>query len=151
MEPSPHSTGPAGGGPGGRSPGPAEARSLWADGLVLFAAIMLVIGGIMDILRGSMALAKDQIFITTPDYALQLSLTRWGWIHLVLGILAVLVGLGLFRAALWARVAGVVIAGLLMLAAFLTIPYYPLWSVVLIALYAFVIWALCAVRPPRPE
>ncbi|MFD7508308.1 hypothetical protein ACFV5N_02995 [Streptomyces sp. NPDC059853] len=140
------------------SPSPAPDRAsrtgtdqALATGVVVFAAVMLIIGGVMDILRGSMALAKDDIFVTTPQYAFRFDLTQWGWILLVLGILAVLVGLGLFRAALWARVAGVVIAGLLMLASFLSVPYYPLWSVVLIALYAFVIWGLCTVRPPRPH
>lgn len=122
-------------------------RDVLATGLVAFAAVILIVSGIMDVLRGIMAIAKDNVYVSTPDYVFQFNLSSWGWIHLVLGALAVLVGLGLFRAALWARVAGVVLAGLLMVASFLSLPYYPVWSVVLIALYAFIIWALCVVRP----
>ncbi|MBC7271281.1 MAG: hypothetical protein H5T76_21640 [Streptomyces sp.] len=44
------------------------------------------------------------------------------------------------------RVVGVGIAALLIIANFLSIPYYPVWSLTLIALYGFVIWALCVVR-----
>lgn len=118
-----------------------------ATGLVLFAAVMLMIGGIMDMLRGIMAIANDDVFVTTPDYTFEFDLTGWGWALLVLGALAFLTGLSLFRAATWARVVAILLGGLLMLSAFLTIPYHPVWSIVLIALYAFVIWALCVVEP----
>ncbi|GAA3049446.1 hypothetical protein GCM10020000_32500 [Streptomyces olivoverticillatus] len=70
----------------------------------------------------------------------------WGWVHLILGLLAVVVGLGLFTAATWARVSGMVLAGLLIIASFLSLPYYPFWSIILIALYTFIIWGLCHVR-----
>lgn len=119
---------------------------LLATGLVSFAAVMLVIGGLLELFRGIMGIAEDEVFVSTPNYIFEFDLTSWGWIHLVLGVLALIVGAGLFKPTLWARILGVVIAGLLLIANFLSIPYYPLWSVVAIALYGFVIWALCAVR-----
>ncbi|HEX5567939.1 MAG TPA: hypothetical protein VFY14_13605 [Streptomyces sp.] len=117
------------------------------SGLVIFAAVMLLVSGILEILRGIMALAHDDVFVSTSDYTFQFSLTSWGWIHLILGILAVVVGIGLFRVSTWARVLGVLMASLLIIANFLWLPYYPLWSVIAIAFYGFVIWALCVVRP----
>ncbi|MDT3395209.1 hypothetical protein RKE29_00830 [Streptomyces sp. B1866] len=122
-----------------------------AFGLATFAAVMLIVAGALDILRGVMAVLKDDIYVTTPHYAVEFDLAGWGWVHVALGILAVLVGLGLFRLSLWARVAGVAAAALLMVANFLSLPYYPVWSIVLIALYAFVIWALCVVRPEEAD
>ncbi|CAM5284827.1 Integral membrane protein OS=Streptomyces chartreusis OX=1969 GN=CP983_19675 PE=4 SV=1 [Streptomyces chartreusis] len=65
---------------------------------------------------------------------------------MLLGLIAMGVSAGLFSRATWARVAGVGIAGLLVVASFLSLPYYPVWSITLIAMYAFVIWALCVVR-----
>ncbi|WP_267243404.1 hypothetical protein [Streptomyces sp. PR69] len=118
-----------------------------ARGLVAFAAVMLFIAGLLDLFRGIMAIAEDEVFITTPDYVFEFDLTGWGWIHLILGALAILVSLGLFTGSVAARAAGVGLAGLLIIANFLTIPYYPLWSIVVIALYAFIIWALCTVKP----
>ncbi|MGW5123202.1 DUF7144 family membrane protein [Streptomyces sp. NPDC004069] len=126
---------------------PHSARQAWATGLTVFAAVMLMIAGVLDILRGIMGIAHDDVFVTTRNYVFQYDLTGWGWIHLVLGVLAVIISIGLFQTALWARVAGVAIAGLIILANFLSLPYYPVWSVVMIAFSGFIIWALCVLRP----
>ncbi|MFI9763474.1 hypothetical protein ACIHFB_36730 [Streptomyces sp. NPDC051963] len=117
-----------------------------AGGLVIFAGVMLFIGGVLAVFRGIMGIADDDVFVATPNYVFKFDLTSWGWIHLILGAVAVLVSFGLFSAAVWARVVGVGIAALLLIASFLSIPYYPVWSITLIALYAFVIWALCVVK-----
>ncbi|MFE0513652.1 hypothetical protein [Streptomyces sp. NPDC058964] len=124
-------------------------KQQWAFGLTAFAAVMLMIAGILDIFRGIMAIAQDNVFITTPNYVFKFDLTGWGWIHLILGAVAVIVSLGLFQTAVWARVAGVTIAGLLIIANFLSMPYYPVWSIVMIAFSGFVIWALCVSPPSR--
>ncbi|RSN57771.1 hypothetical protein DMH12_12600 [Streptomyces sp. WAC 04229] len=121
-------------------------RGAMAGGLTAFAGVMLMISGLLGIFRGIMAIAEDDVFVTTPEYVFRFDLTGWGWIHLALGILAVLVALGLFRTALWARVVGVGVAGLVLIANFLSLPYYPVWSIVVIAMSAFIIWALCVVR-----
>ncbi|MFE9995174.1 DUF7144 family membrane protein [Streptomyces avermitilis] len=118
----------------------------WAEGLTIFAAVMLMIAGILDVCRGIMALAEDDVFFRTRNYVFAFNLTGWGWIHLILGVVAVIVSFGLFQMALWARVAGVAIAALIIIANFLSLPYYPVWSVVMIAFSAFIIWALCVVR-----
>ncbi|NUR30360.1 MAG: hypothetical protein HOV83_31665 [Catenulispora sp.] len=117
-----------------------------AGGLTTFAGVLLFVAGILDLFRGIMAIANDDVYVNTPNYIFKFDLTSWGWIQLVFGVVAMSVSAGLFSRATWARVAGVGIAGLLIIANFLSIPYYPVWSLTLIALYAFVIWALCVVR-----
>ncbi|MFI1506990.1 hypothetical protein [Streptomyces sp. NPDC020597] len=124
----------------------SESARAGAGGLVTFAAVMLFIAGVLDLFRGIMAIADDDVFVTTPNYVFKFDLTSWGWIQLVLGVIAMAVSVGLFSRSTWARVVAVGIAGLLLIANFLSIPYYPVWSLTLIALYAFVIWALCVVR-----
>ena len=128
------------------APHRSETSPAAAGGLVTFAAVMLFISGVLGIFRGIMGIAEDDVFVTTPNYVFKFDLTGWGWIHLVLGAVAVLVSIGLFSAAVWARVVGVGIAALLLVVSFLSIPYYPVWSITLIALYSFVIWALCVVK-----
>ncbi|MFF8829418.1 hypothetical protein [Streptomyces sp. NPDC015131] len=118
-----------------------------ASGLVVFSAVMMVVAGFLDLFRGIMGVAQDDVFVTTPNYIFKFDLTAWGWIHLIFGALAIIVGMGLFRPSLWARIAGVALASLLLIANFLSIPYYPLWSIVAIAMYGFIIWALCTVKP----
>ncbi|MFF8396934.1 hypothetical protein [Streptomyces sp. NPDC016172] len=117
-----------------------------ATGVTVFAAIMLMIGGILDIMRGIAEIADDDIFVSTRNYVFAFDLTAWGWIHLVLGVLAFVVSFGLFMASTWARVVGVGIAGLVIIANFLSLPYYPVWSIVMITISGFIIWALCVMR-----
>jgi nitrate reductase NapE component len=117
-----------------------------ASGLVALAAVMLLLAGCLNIFRGIMAIAEDAVFVRTPNYVFKFDLTSWGWIHLALGVLAIAVGVGLFRLAIWARVLGIVVAALLVIANFLSIPYYPLWSLTVMAACGFVIWGLCVVR-----
>ncbi|WP_086741597.1 DUF7144 family membrane protein [Streptomyces glaucescens] len=118
----------------------------WATGLTVFGAVMLFLVGLLDLLRGIMAIAEDDVFVTTPNYIFEFDLTSWGWIHLILGVIAVIVSMGLLRTATWARVTGVAIAVLVILANFLSMPYYPLWSLVMITISGFIIWALCVVE-----
>ncbi|MGX1884931.1 DUF7144 family membrane protein [Streptomyces sp. NPDC055287] len=122
-------------------------RRQWAGGLTVFGAVMLMIAGVLGICRGIMAIAEDDVFVTTRKYIFEFDLTGWGWIHLIVGVVALIVSFGLFTAMTWARVAGVAIAALLIIANFLSLPYYPAWSLVVITASAFIIWALCVVRP----
>nr|WP_051966587.1 hypothetical protein [Kitasatospora mediocidica] len=105
---------------------------------------MMMIGGSMAVFEGITAIAKDDLFVRTANYTFSFSLTSWGWIHLVLGIVLFLAGCALISGAVWARAVGVVMAALVLIANFLWLPYYPFWAIALIALNIFVIWALCA-------
>lgn len=129
-----------------QTPSAHTAKQEWATGLTAFAAVMLFLVGLLDIFRGIMAIAEDDIFLTTRNYVFKYDLTGWGWIHLALGVVAMIVSIGLLRTATWARVTGVAIAGLVIIANFLSMPYYPVWSVVMITISCFIIWALCVVQ-----
>ncbi|WP_369244006.1 hypothetical protein [Streptomyces sp. R41] len=113
-------------------------------GWTVFAAIMMIFGGIMSIFEGIAAIAQDDVFVTTRNFTFQWSLTGWGWLHLVLGILVTLAGLAVLKGATWARVVGITLAGLSMLANFAWLPWYPFWAITLIIVDGFVIWALSA-------
>lgn len=113
------------------------------SGWVVFAAVMMIFGGTMSILEGITAILRDDVLVVTRNYAYTFNTTSWGWVHLGLGILVVLAGLALFGGALWARVVAVFIAGVSMIFQFMWLPHYPLWALVLIAIDAFVIWAVC--------
>ncbi|KQX09351.1 hypothetical protein ASC82_25825 [Streptomyces sp. Root431] len=119
-------------------------------GWVVFAAVLMIFVGLMTLFQGIAAIAKDDVFVTTRNYVYQFSLSGWGWVHLILGIIMVLAGLALFKGALWARFVGVALAGLGMIANFMWLPYYPFWAMLLIAIDVIVIWALCA-APRLPQ
>ncbi|WP_326753786.1 hypothetical protein OH738_19705 [Streptomyces hirsutus] len=123
-----------------------EAQSAWATGWTGAAAVLMTFGGIMAIFQGIAAIAKDDVFVTTRNFTYAFSLTGWGWIHLILGALVLAAGLALFTGAAWARATGVALAGLSMIANFVWLPYAPVWSIVLIVIDGFIIWALCSPR-----
>ncbi|WTG93548.1 hypothetical protein OH807_07150 [Kitasatospora sp. NBC_01560] len=104
----------------------------------------MIFGGAIAVLEGISAIAKDDLFVRTANYTFKFSLTGWGWIHLILGILVLVAGFAVFYGAVWARAVGVVLVGLSLIANFLWLPYYPFWAIVLIAVDIFIIWALCA-------
>jgi len=111
---------------------------------VFFAAIMMIILGIFGALEGLAAIIKSGFYHVPPNYYINLNAKGWGWIHLIIGIIVVLAGLSLFRGSTWARVVGIIIASISAIANFLFIPFYPIWSLLIIAIDVFVIWALAA-------
>ena len=114
----------------------------WAVGGIGFAACMLLLIGAFQIVDGLAAIIDDQFFVVSNHYAFDLDVTAWGWIHLILGILLVLTGFALFARRTWAGVAALCLALLSAFVNFFFIPYYPLWSILVIALDAWVIWSL---------
>jgi len=125
---------------------PQADNSPWVTGLVLFAGVMMMVTGILEVFQGIMAIAEDDVFVATPKYVFQFDLTSWGWIHLIIGVLVAVTGFGVMRGATWARFVGIFLTSLSMLGNFLSLPYYPLWSLVVLAIDVFVIWALCVYR-----
>ena len=117
-----------------------------AKGFTLFAAVLLMISGIWNFLEGLGALVKGAFYVVLPSYAFNTSVTGWGWVHLIMGIVVFAAGACLILDMLWARIAGIVVASLSAIANVLYIPYQPAWSIVIIALDVFVIWALLVPR-----
>jgi hypothetical protein len=70
--------------------------------------------------------------------------TTWGWIHLLLGLLVFFAGFAVLSGKVWGRTIGTILAVLSALTSFAFIPYYPFWSLAIITLDIFVIWALVA-------
>ena len=125
---------------------PEPTVSGWAIGGIGFAACMLTLIGTFQIIDGLSALIDDEFFVVGRHYAFDLDVTAWGWIHLILGILLVVTGIALFGRSAWAGLAALVLALLSAVVNFFFIPYYPLWSILVIALDVWVIWSLTRPR-----
>ena len=118
------------------------AVSGWAIGGITFASALLLIIGVFEMIAGISAIAKDSIYVKAPNYVFSLDTSAYGWIHLILGALIFLTGLGLMRRATWAGVVAIVLAMLSAIANFFWIPYYPWWAIIEIGLAIWVIWAI---------
>jgi hypothetical protein len=113
-----------------------------AIGFSIFAAVMMWWIGAFHAIDGLVAIFNDKVFATTPNYIFQFDLTTWGWIHLVLGIVTFLAAFGVIAGAVWGRVVGIGLAVVSAIANFAFIPYYPVWSMLIIAVDVVLIWAL---------
>ena len=110
----------------------------------MFAAFMMIFIGCMQAIAGLVGIINDQVYAVTKDYVLKIDTTTWGWIHLLLGIVVLLAGFGLFSGADWARTVGVIVALVSGITVFVWLPAYPVWGVIIIAVNIAVIWALTA-------
>ncbi|WP_327140093.1 DUF7144 family membrane protein [Nocardia sp. NBC_01327] len=120
----------------------------FAAGTSFAAAVMLLVIGVLSILQGiSAARSDDLLVVGTNDYIYKFNTSAWGWIHIVIGIIVVLTALGLMTGATWARAAAIIIAAISIVENFLWLPYYPAWSLLIIALDIFVIWAVATWKP----
>jgi hypothetical protein len=115
-----------------------------AAGWAMFAGIMLIIIGVFDMIQGIVALVNDEFFVIGVDYVFKFDITSWGWIHIIGGIVLVASGAGIFSGNVLARTVGVIVAGLSIIWNFAWLPYYPIWSIISIAVGVTVIWALTA-------
>ena len=108
----------------------------------MFAATLMIVGGIMQVFQAISAIANDEFFVTLPNYVVTLDVSTWGWIHLVFGILVVIAGMSLYSGSKPAAIFAIVLAVLSAIANFGFIPYYPVWSVFILAVDVFVISAI---------
>ncbi|MEU8774073.1 hypothetical protein [Streptomyces sp. NPDC048606] len=128
----------------------AGSPSAWATGGATFAGVLMAVNGVFSVFEGIAALAKDDVYVPIGDYTFKFNLTSWGWIHLILGVIVFIAGVGILKGAEWGRVAGIALAALSVVIHFLWLPYQPLWALIAIAIGVFVIWALCVDKPaPR--
>jgi hypothetical protein len=114
-----------------------------AYGVSAFAGVMLLTVALFQVMEGIAAIAKDEIYVTGVDYVYKFDATAWGWGHLIIGLIAIATGVGLLMGQTWASITGIAIAFVSALSYFAYVPYYPLWSIIIIAFDVFVIWALC--------
>ncbi|HEY7668920.1 MAG TPA: hypothetical protein VIE12_12475 [Actinomycetota bacterium] len=120
----------------------AQNRSGAAVGFTMFAGIMMILIGSFHIIGGLGGIFSDTAYVVTQKWILQFDTTTWGWIHLLAGILILLAGFGVYSGAVWARTVGVILATISAIANFAWLPYQPFWSITMIVVDIFVIWAL---------
>ena len=121
--------------------GPGEVTG-WA-GWVGFAGIMLIMLGVFQAIEGFVAIFDDGYYLVRPNgLVINVDYTAWGWLHLIIGLIAVAVGVGLMAGNMVARVVGVIVAVISATLNLLFIGAYPVWSTIIIAVDVIVIYAI---------
>jgi hypothetical protein len=127
-----------------------QSVSPWAHGIAVFAGVMMIVGGAFQAVEGLAGIVHDQWLVALPNYIYAFDLTLWGWLHLVVGLALLAIGIFLLRGVTWASVAGMIVAAISAILNFVWLPYSPWWSLMVIAIDVLVIWAL-ATYLSRPE
>ena len=112
-------------------------------GMVVFAAVLLGMLGLFNLIDGIAALARSSVFIGNAHFVFG-DLRTWGWVALILGGLQVIVSLGVLAGNQIARWTGVALIGLNTIGQMFFLPAYPFWSLMIIAVDIVALWGLCA-------
>lgn len=119
-----------------------EDISAAGAGGMLLAAVLMIFSGLITFFDGIVGIIHGTFFPTVTNYAFTIGPTGRGIVNVVLGALIFMAGVSLLLGMFWARVVGIVLAVFIGIYNFLILPWYPIWSIILIALNVYIIWAL---------
>ena len=126
-----------------RSAGPTVYQEESGEGWLLFAGIMVVIVGALNVIYGIAAIGDSKFFVADQKYILS-GLHTWGWVMLPLGVLQIVPAFSIWSGASFGRWFGITVAVLNAIASFLALPAYPFWSLAVMTLDILVIYGLAA-------
>ncbi len=112
-------------------------------GLVLFAAVLLLVAGFFNMLYGIAAIANSHVFVANAHYVIG-DLRAWGWVTLIISVLQLVAAGGILAGNQLARWFAVAVVGLNAIAMMFFIPAYPFWALVIIAVDVVALYGLCA-------
>ncbi len=126
----------------------ASARSDGAfdeagGGWILFAGIMLMLVGLLNVIWGIAAVGNSSFFVHDTKYILS-DLNTWGWVTIIIGVVQMLAAYSIWAGNQFGRWVGITVAGLSAIGALMSIPAYPFWSLAIFAVDILVIYGLSA-------
>ena len=119
-------------------------RSGLAIGTTATAGLLLILVGFFHIMQAFVDLISKNFYGVQADWAFRFNVTTWGWLHMLGGIIVLASGIGLFTGNVLARTVAVIVAMASIVLSFMWLPYYPFWSLLIVAFDVIVIWALTA-------
>jgi hypothetical protein len=112
-------------------------------GWILFAGIMLMLVGLLNVIWGIAAIGDSSFFVHNTKYILS-NLNTWGWVTLIIGVVQMLAASSIWAGNQFGRWAGITVAGLSAIGALMSLPAYPFWSLAVFAIDILVIYGLAA-------
>ena len=106
-----------------------------------FSGVAFYLVGAFNVIGGLGALFRDEVFVAGNE-VLVADVTAWGWLLLLVGLLQLAVGVGIFRGRGWARLLGVLLASLSAVLHIAFLVAFPVFSLITIALSVLVIYGL---------
>jgi hypothetical protein len=117
------------------------ARTSTISGWWVFAGVLLLIAGALNIIYGIAAIGNSSVMTATAVYILR-DMRTWGWLSLILGVCEWIAAFSLWSGGEYGRWFGIVVASLNAVGVLLTITTYPFWSLAIFALSIIIIYKL---------
>jgi len=112
-------------------------------GWLMFAGIMVLIVAVLNIIYGFAAIDNSTFFVEEERFILS-DLNTWGWIILIIGVLQLFAAFSIWAGGEYGRWIGLITASISAIAALLSIPGYPFWSLAIFAMDILIIYGLAA-------
>jgi hypothetical protein len=112
-------------------------------GLIFFAAILLLIVGVFNMIYGIAAVANSHVFVANAQYVIG-NLRAWGWITLIIAVLQLAAAAGILAGNQLARWFAVTVLALNAIDMMFFLPAYPFWALTIIAIDVVALYGLCA-------
>jgi hypothetical protein len=119
---------------------PYESEASGA-GWVSFAAIMLALAGVWNVIDGMLAIGSSRVYGPSQTFVFS-DLNTWGWIILALGVIQLLAAYSIIAGSEVGRWFGIGAAFVNGIGQLFFIPAYPWWSIAMFTVDLIVIYAL---------
>jgi hypothetical protein len=110
-------------------------------GRALFAAVLLMVGGVLNMIYGIAAISNSHFFAGNRHYVFG-DLKTWGWLTLILGVIELLAAASLFGGGGFGRIFAIIVGSLAAIDALLNIPGQAFWSICVFALSLWIVHGL---------
>jgi hypothetical protein len=114
------------------------------SGWATFAGVLMFLVGSLNAIWGLGGILNDDIVVVGGQGALIADITLWGWVHLILGSVLALTGVGLIKGNTGARWLAVFLVAINAIAQIVWFPAAPLWAFLIILLDVTIIYQLTA-------
>lgn len=111
-------------------------------GWAAFAGVVMLLSGLFGVFQGLVTLFNNNLLLVGENNVWLVNLTTWGWTHLLVGALLIAAAASVFKGHMFGRVVGVILAVLSAVVNLAFVPYYPVWSVLVIVVDVLVVYAL---------
>ena len=120
-----------------------SAATTHGVGWVLFAGIMILMVGFLNVIYGIAAIDESSFFVQDTKFILS-GLQTWGWVTLILGVIQVIAAYSIWNGGTFGKWAGITLSVISAIVALLSIPAYPFWSLAIFAVDVLIIYGLAA-------
>ena len=116
------------------------------QGWAATGGILMLIVGAFKAISGVIGLFNDEWIVRGFNAYYFIDISALAWWYIIVGVILLFAGMAVLNGQAWGRWVGLFSAGVAIVSEMLWLPIYPVWSILLITMYVFIMIGLIAVR-----